>query len=70
MADFESVQMASMVITPSANARDSLLKDLTREPQVDGQHNLTFVALVKLSRAMGCDVGQLTHGLPTVLPRT
>ena len=29
-----------------------------------GEHNLTFVALVKLSRAMGCDVAALTTGLP------
>lgn len=29
-----------------------------------GEHNLTFVALVKLCRAMGCDVAELTTGLP------
>ena len=29
-----------------------------------GEHNLTFVALVKLSRAMRCDVAALTAGLP------
>lgn len=31
-----------------------------------GEHNLTFVALVKLCRAMRCDVAALTAGLPTV----
>ena len=30
-----------------------------------GEHNLTFVSLVKIARAMGCDVAALTHGLPT-----
>lgn len=29
-----------------------------------GEHNLTFVALVKLARAMECDVASLTVGLP------
>lgn len=29
-----------------------------------GEHNLTFVALVKLARAMRCDVAALTTGLP------
>lgn len=29
-----------------------------------GEHNLTFVALVKLCRAMGCDVAALTSNLP------
>jgi transcriptional regulator with XRE-family HTH domain len=29
-----------------------------------GEHNLTFVALVKLARAMQCDVAALTVGLP------
>ena len=29
-----------------------------------GEHNLTFVSLVKLARAMGCDVAALTAGLP------
>jgi len=29
-----------------------------------GEHNLTFVALVKLCRAMKCDVAALTEGLP------
>lgn len=29
-----------------------------------GEHNLTFVALVKLCRAMKCDVAALTAGLP------
>lgn len=31
-----------------------------------GEHNLTFVALVKLCRAMKCDVAALTGGLPPV----
>lgn len=31
-----------------------------------GEHNLTFVSLVRLARAMGCDVAALTIGLPTV----
>jgi transcriptional regulator with XRE-family HTH domain len=31
-----------------------------------GEHNLTFVALVKLCRAMRCDVAALTVGLPVV----
>lgn len=31
-----------------------------------GEHNLTFVALVKLARAMRCDVATLTVGLPSV----
>lgn len=30
-----------------------------------GEHNLTFVSLVKIARAMGCDVAALTVGLPT-----
>jgi transcriptional regulator with XRE-family HTH domain len=29
-----------------------------------GQHNLTFVSLVRLARAMGCDVAALTVRLP------
>ena len=29
-----------------------------------GEHNLTFVALVKLCRAMKCDVAALTGGIP------
>lgn len=29
-----------------------------------GEHNLTFTALVRLARAMGCDVARLTAGLP------
>ncbi|WP_294103964.1 helix-turn-helix transcriptional regulator [Sphingomonas sp.] len=29
-----------------------------------GEHNLTFVSLVRLARAMGCDVAALTIGLP------
>ncbi len=34
-----------------------------------GEHNLTFVSLVKLCRAMSCDVATLTHGLPTATTR-
>lgn len=30
-----------------------------------GEHNLTFVSLVRIARAMGCDVAALTAGLPT-----
>lgn len=30
-----------------------------------GEHNLTFVSLIKLARAMRCDVATLTIGLPT-----
>ncbi|WP_234027090.1 helix-turn-helix domain-containing protein [Erythrobacter sp. KY5] len=30
-----------------------------------GEHNLTFVSLVRLCRAMGCDVAALTMNLPT-----
>lgn len=33
-----------------------------------GEHNLTFVALVRLCRAMQCDVAALTAGLPPVSP--
>ncbi|MGB3805093.1 MAG: helix-turn-helix transcriptional regulator [Sphingopyxis granuli] len=29
-----------------------------------GEHNLTFVALIRLCRAMKCDVATLTVGLP------
>lgn len=29
-----------------------------------GEHNLTFVALIKLCRAMKCDVAALTVGIP------
>lgn len=29
-----------------------------------GEHNLTFVALIKLCRAMRCDVAALTMGMP------
>lgn len=29
-----------------------------------GEHNLTFVALVKLCRALKCDVASLTGGIP------
>lgn len=31
-----------------------------------GEHNLTFVALVRLCRAMGCDVASVTAGLPSL----
>ena len=31
-----------------------------------GEHNLTFVSLVKIARAMGCDVAALTIGLPVI----
>lgn len=31
-----------------------------------GEHNLTFVALIRLCRAMRCDVASLTTGLPTI----
>ena len=31
-----------------------------------GEHNLTFAALVKLCRALDCDVAALTVGLPPV----
>lgn len=30
-----------------------------------GEHNLTFVSLVRIARAMRCDVAALTAGLPT-----
>lgn len=33
-----------------------------------GEHNLTFVSLVKLARAMRCDVAALTVGLPAIRP--
>lgn len=29
-----------------------------------GEHNLTFVSLVRIARAVGCDVATLTAGLP------
>ncbi len=29
-----------------------------------GEHNLTFVSLMKLCRAMGCDAAELTVDLP------
>lgn len=29
-----------------------------------GEHNLTFTALIRLCRAMECDVAALTVGLP------
>lgn len=31
-----------------------------------GEHNLTFIALTRLCRAMKCDVASLTVGLPAV----
>ena len=33
-----------------------------------GEHNLTFVALVRLCRAMKCDVASLTNDLPPARP--
>lgn len=32
-----------------------------------GEHNLTFVSLVRIARAMGCDVAALTTGIPTLI---
>jgi transcriptional regulator with XRE-family HTH domain len=34
-----------------------------------GEHNLTFVSLVRIARAMGCDVAALTSGLPSATNR-
>ena len=34
-----------------------------------GEHNLTFINLVKLCRAMKCDVAALTVGLPGATDR-
>lgn len=31
-----------------------------------GEHNLTFVSLVKIARALCCDVATLTKGLPII----
>ncbi len=31
-----------------------------------GEHNLTFAALVKLCRAMKCDVATITGGIPLI----
>lgn len=31
-----------------------------------GEHNLTFIALIRLCRAMRCDMAALTVGLPSV----
>ncbi|MEM6858617.1 MAG: helix-turn-helix transcriptional regulator [Pseudomonadota bacterium] len=31
-----------------------------------GEHNLTFVSLVRLCRAMGCDVASISEGLPPI----
>jgi transcriptional regulator with XRE-family HTH domain len=33
-----------------------------------GEHNLTFTSLVRLARAMECDVAALTAGLPKPKP--
>lgn len=33
-----------------------------------GEHNLTFVALMRLCRAMKCDVASLTNDLPPARP--
>ena len=33
-----------------------------------GEHNLTFTALIKLCRALKCDVAFLTQGLPAGQP--
>ena len=30
-----------------------------------GEHNLTFIALLRLCRALNCDAASLTVGLPT-----
>lgn len=35
-----------------------------------GEHNLTFVSLVRLCRAMECDVAALTTGLPVISNKT
>ncbi|MGB3472272.1 MAG: helix-turn-helix transcriptional regulator [Erythrobacter sp.] len=35
-----------------------------------GEHNLTFVSLVRLCRAMRCDVAALTSGLPVISNKT
>ena len=35
-----------------------------------GEHNLTFVSLVRIARAMECDVAALTIGLPTASSKT
>jgi transcriptional regulator with XRE-family HTH domain len=29
-----------------------------------GEHNLTFVSLVRIARALGCDVAAITNGIP------
>jgi transcriptional regulator with XRE-family HTH domain len=34
-----------------------------------GEHNLTFVSLVRLARAMGCDVATLTDAIPLIHQR-
>ena len=31
-----------------------------------GEHNLTFVSLIKIARAVRCDVAALTTGLPSI----
>lgn len=33
-----------------------------------GEHNLTVVALIKLCRALKCDIAALGHGLPAGQP--
>lgn len=33
-----------------------------------GEHNLTVVALIKLCRALKCDIAALGHGLPVGQP--
>lgn len=35
-----------------------------------GDHNLTFLSLVKIARALECDVAALTIGLPKSKPQT
>lgn len=35
-----------------------------------GENNLTFVSLVRICRAMGCDVAALTTGLPVISDNT
>ncbi len=31
-----------------------------------GEHNLTFISLVRLCRALGCDVGMLAANIPPI----
>ena len=35
-----------------------------------GEHNLTIASLVKIARALGCDVAALTVGLPLIRSAT